>query len=175
MSHFDDPSLRIWFQTAAFGAVLVALGIASFLIQLLVSYLRREQLRDATGDPWGGRSLEWSTSSPPPLYNYAFTPRVHTSDAWHDMKAHGYVRPLDGFVPIHMPKNTGAGFVLAALSTVCAFALVWRMWPLAIAFFVAVVAAAIVHTFNYRRDYYVPADEVARTEGERTRLLAGHA
>jgi cytochrome o ubiquinol oxidase subunit 1 len=175
LSHFDDPSLRIWFQTAAFGALLVLLGIASFLIQLLVSYLRRESLRDVTGDPWHGRTLEWSTSSPPPLYNFAFTPLVHDSDAWNDMQTRGGKRPLDGFVPIHMPKNTGAGFVLAALSTVCAFALVWRMWPLAIAFFVAVVLAAIIHTFNYKRDYYVPADEVARIEGERTRLLAEHA
>jgi cytochrome o ubiquinol oxidase subunit 1 len=175
LSHFDDPSLRIWFQAAAFGALLVLLGIASFLIQLLVSYLRRESLRDVTGDPWHGRTLEWSTSSPPPLYNFAFTPLVHDSDAWNDMQTRGGKRPLDGFVPIHMPKNTGAGFVLAALSTVCAFALVWRMWPLAIAFFVVVVLAAIIHTFNYKRDYYIPADEVARIEGERTRLLAEHA
>ncbi|HEY4039324.1 MAG TPA: cytochrome o ubiquinol oxidase subunit I, partial [Burkholderiaceae bacterium] len=124
LSHFDDPSLQIWFQIAAFGAFLIALGIASFLIQLVVSFQRRQSLRDITGDPWNGRTLEWSTASPPPLYNYAFTPRVHTSDAWHDMKHHGYVRPLGGFVPIHMPKNTGAGFILAAISTVCAFALI---------------------------------------------------
>ena len=66
-----------------------------------------------TGDPWDGRTLEWSTSSPPPAYNFAFTPVVHDNDAWWDMKKRGYTRPLQGFVPIHMPKNTGAGFVLA--------------------------------------------------------------
>src|SRR5262250_1728740 len=64
LSHFDDHSLQIWFQFAAFGAFLIALGIASFLIQLVVSFVRRESLRDTTGDPWGGRTLEWSTSSP---------------------------------------------------------------------------------------------------------------
>jgi cytochrome o ubiquinol oxidase subunit 1 len=90
------------------------------------------------------------------------------------MKHHGYVRPLGGFVPIHMPKNTGAGFILAAISTVCAFALIWHMWPLVFASFVALIVGAIVHTFNYERDYYVPADEVARIEGERTRLLSAH-
>ncbi|MEB0015234.1 cytochrome o ubiquinol oxidase subunit I, partial [Glaciimonas sp. Cout2] len=77
---------------AAFGAVLIALGIASFIIQLFVSYQRRATLRDFTGDPWGGRTLEWSTSSPPPAYNFAFTPMVHDNDAWADMKANGYVR-----------------------------------------------------------------------------------
>ena len=90
--------------------------------------MRRESLRDTTGDPWNGRTLEWSTSSPPPAYNFAFTPIVHDRDAWYDMKKRGHVRPVAGFVPIHMPKNTGAGFVLAVLSAVCGFALIWHMW-----------------------------------------------
>ena len=75
-----------------------------------------KQLRDATGDPWDGRTLEWSTSSPPPSYNFAFTPDVHDNDAWSDMKQRGYERPLTGFKPIHMPTNTGAGIMLAGLS-----------------------------------------------------------
>ena len=106
------------------------------MIQLVVSYLRREQLRDLTGDPWGGRTLEWSTSSPPPPYNFAFTPVVHDLDAWWDMKKRGYDRPLQGFRPIHMPRNTGAGVVLAGLSTVLGFALIWYIWWLAALSFV---------------------------------------
>ncbi len=174
LNHFEDPSLQIWFQIAAFGAVLIALGIASFIIQLVVSFFRREQLRDTTGDPWDGRTLEWSTSSPPPAYNFAFTPRVHDNDAWADMKKHGYVRPTEGFIPIHMPKNTGAGFIIAALATVVGFGLIWHMWLVAGIGFVAMLAAVIIHTFNYKRDYHIPAEEVVRTEGERTRLLAAH-
>jgi cytochrome o ubiquinol oxidase subunit 1 len=174
VSHFEDPSLQIWFQIALFGAVLVAIGIASFLICIAVSYLKREQLRDVTGDPWGGRTLEWATSSPPPQYNFAFTPVVHDIDAWADMKKHGYQRPLSGFKAIHMPLNTGAGVVLSVLSLVWGFALIWHMWPLAIASFAAIVLAAIVHTFNYRRDYHIPAAEVTATEHARTQLLARH-
>ncbi|MQQ99304.1 cytochrome o ubiquinol oxidase subunit I [Glaciimonas soli] len=174
MSHFEDPSLQIWFVIAAFGAVLIALGIASFIIQLVVSYKRREELRDHTGDPWGGRTLEWSTSSPPPVYNFAFTPRVHDNDAWDDMKKNGYARPLDGFTKIHMPKNTAAGFVIAAISAILGFGLIWHMWLLVGFSFVAMLAAIIIHTFNYDRDYYIPVDDVVRTEGERTRLLASH-
>ena len=174
LSHFTDPSLQIWFQVAAFGAVLIALGIASFIVQLVVSYLRRDSLRDTTGDPWGGRTLEWSTSSPPPAYNFAFTPRIHDNDAWADMKSNGYARPKEGFTSIHMPKNTGAGFIIAALSAVCGFALIWQMWLLAGIGFVAMMIAIIVHTFNYNRDYHIPADEVVRTENERTRLLESH-
>jgi cytochrome o ubiquinol oxidase subunit 1 len=174
LSHFDDGSLQPWFQLAAFGAALIAAGIGCFLIQLFVSYLRRDALRDTTGDPWNGRTLEWSTASPPPAYNFAFTPRVYATDAWQDMKQRGFVRPVEGFVPIHMPKNTAAGFVLAVLSSICAFALIWHMWPLAALAFAAVVVATVAHTFNYARDFFVAADEVARTEAQRTQLLAGH-
>ncbi|MBT0571414.1 cytochrome o ubiquinol oxidase subunit I [Curvibacter sp. CHRR-16] len=174
MSHFDDPSLQIWFVVAAFGAALIALGIASFIASIFFGFLKREQLRDVTGDPWNGRTLEWSTSSPPPDYNFAFTPVVHDLDAWADMKKNGYQRPLGGFVDIHMPKNTGAGFIIAALSALLGFALVWHMWLIAGVAFVATIAAAIIHTFNYNRDYYIPAEDVVRTEEQRTRLLASH-
>ncbi|CAB5671756.1 Ubiquinol oxidase subunit 1 [Delftia tsuruhatensis] len=173
-NHFEDPSLQIWFVIAACGAGLVALGIGSFLIQLVVSFFKRDQLRDETGDPWEGRTLEWATSSPPPQYNFAFTPVVHEIDAWWDMKKHGYKRPLSGFKPIHMPANTGAGVVIAALSTVFGFAMIWHMWPLAIASFAATVLASIIHTFNYKRDYYIPAAEVSATEELRTQQLARH-
>ena len=175
MSHFEDSSLQIWFQIAAFGAALIALGIACFIIQLVVSFIRRESLRDTTGDPWNGRTLEWSTASPPPAYNFAFTPVVHDNDAWYDMKANQYARPQDGFIAIHMPKNTAAGFVIAALSAACGFAIIWHMWLPAIAGFAALLVAIIAHTFNYQRDFHIPADEVVRVEGDRTRLLAaGH-
>ena len=173
-NHFEDPSLQIWFIIAACGAGLVALGIGSFLMQLVVSYFKRDQLRDETGDPWEGRTLEWATSSPPPQYNFAFTPVVHEIDAWWDMKKHGYQRPLTGFKPVHMPANTGAGVVIAALSTVFGFAMIWHMWPLAIVSFAATVLASIIHTFNYKRDYYIPAAEVAATEELRTQQLARH-
>ena len=175
LNHFDDPSLQIWFQIAAFGAVLIALGIGSMLIQFAVSYMRRESLRDTTGDPWDGRTLEWSTSSPPQAYNFAFTPVVHDTDAWWDMKKHGFVRPTSGFLPVHMPKNTPAGVVIAGFCTVFGFALIWHMWALVVLAFACVITYTIFHTFNYKRDYHIPVDEVTRTENERTRLLASHA
>jgi len=174
MSQFQDPSLQIWFVIAAIGAVLILFGIIFLIVQLYVSFRRRHALRDVTGDPWDGRTLEWATSSPPPVYNFAFTPRVHDNDTWADMKKQGYKRPLAGFTAIHMPKNTGAGFIIALLSTVVGFALIWHMWPLAILGFIATMAAIIIHTFNYDRDYYIPAEEVIRTENARTAMLEQH-
>jgi len=174
MSHFDDSSLQIWFVIAAFGAALIALGIGCMIIQIGVSIWKRKELADFTGDPWGGRTLEWSTSSPPPDYNFAFTPRVYDNDAWVDMKSAGYERPTSGFVDIHMPKNTAAGIILAGIAGVMGFAMIWQMWLIAGAAFAALILTAIVHTFNYKRDYYIPAEQVVRTEDARTQLLAAH-
>ncbi|TGQ77753.1 cytochrome o ubiquinol oxidase subunit I [Mesorhizobium sp. M8A.F.Ca.ET.207.01.1.1] len=172
MRVFDDPSLQIWFVIAAFGAVLIACGIAAFLIQIFVSIRRREALADPTGDPWDGRTLEWSTSSPPPAYNFAFTPVIRDNDAWWDMKQAGYIRPLAGFKPIHMPSNTGTGIILAAFSVALGFGLIWYIWWLAALSFVCLIATAIAHTFNYHRDFHIPAAEVSQTEKARTTLLA---
>jgi cytochrome o ubiquinol oxidase subunit 1 len=170
--HFDDPTLQPFLTVSAIGVFIIMAGIAAFVFQLIISYFRREQLRDHTGDPWGGRTLEWSTSSPPPPYNFAFTPVVHDLDGWADMKKRGYDRPVEGFKPIHMPRNTAAGVVLSGLSTVLGFALIWYIWWLAALSFVALLATAIYHTFNYNRDTSIPADDVARLEGLRTAQLA---
>jgi cytochrome o ubiquinol oxidase subunit 1 len=174
MNHFEDPSLQKWFVIAAIGACIVAVGIAATLIQFYVSWKKRDELRDVTGDPWGGRTLEWSTSSPPPDYNFAFTPVVHQNDSWADMKANHYQRPTKGFVAIHMPKNTAAGFIISALAFLVGFGMIWQMWLLAGVSFAAMVAAVIIHTFNYKRDFYIPAEEVVRTEEAHTRLLEAH-
>ncbi len=167
--------MQIWFIIAAFGAVLIAVGIASFVIQIVVSVMRRDKLRDETGDPWHGRTLEWSTSSPPPEYNYAFTPVVYDHDAWWDMKQRGFVRPTEGFKSVHMPKGTGTGAIIAALAVALGFGMVWHMWWLAILAFVGMIAVAIGHSFNYDRDFHIPAEEVIETEEARTKLLAKQA
>ena len=168
---FDDPSYQIWFVIAAIGAGIIAIGVAAFVIQIVVSILKRDKLRDETGDPWDGRTLEWATSSPPPAYNFAFTPIIRDGDAWYDMKQANYARPLKGFNAIHMPRNTGTGLILAGLATVLGMALVWYIWWLAIVSFVGLVGYAIWHTFNYDRDYYIPADEVRAVEDGRTESL----
>ena len=171
MRVFDDPSLQIWFVIAGVGAAIIAIGILAMLIQFAVSIINRDKLRDFTGDPWGGRTLEWSTSSPPPDYNFAFTPVIHDGDAWWDMKHRGYKAPEGGYRDIHMPRNTGAGVILSVMAVACAIGLIWYMWWLAALSFVGIVAYAIFHTFNYNRDFHIPASEVTETEA-RARALA---
>ena len=171
VNHFDDPSIQPYFVIAAIGAVIILIGILGFVMSILVGWLKRDQHRDLTGDPWEGRTLEWSTASPPPAYNFAFTPVVHELDAWQDMKDRGYRRPTTGFRPIHMPKNTGAGVILSGLALVFGFAMIWYIWWLAALAFAGLFVVAVGHTFNFKRDYYIPAEEVAATEDKRTQLL----
>ena len=174
MSHFEDPSIQWLFQISLVGTLMIAGGIGALLLQCFFTWKDRAKLRDVTGDPWDGRTLEWATSSPPPDYNFAFTPVVHDNDTFADMKKNGYQRPLKDFVPIHMPKNTWAGFVISALAAVVGFGIIWHMWLLVAVSFVAMMAAIIVHTFNYKRDFYIPAEEVARTEEAHTRLMKSY-
>jgi cytochrome o ubiquinol oxidase subunit 1 len=174
MSHFENTDDQWLFRISLFGTLMIAAGIGCLLMQIVVSVIKRKELRDVTGDPWNGRTLEWSTSSPPPDYNFAFTPVVHDNDTWADMKKNGYQRPLKDFVAIHMPKNTWAGFGIAAIAFVLGFAIIWHMWLLVGLSFVAMIAATIFHTFDYKRDYYIPADAVTRTENAHTALLESH-
>ncbi|HUO23542.1 MAG TPA: cytochrome o ubiquinol oxidase subunit I [Caulobacteraceae bacterium] len=173
LSHFDDMSLRPWFLIAALGAAVIAAGIGAFLVQIAVSIINREKLKDVTGDLWHGRTLEWSTSSPPPSYNFAFTPIIHQQDAWWDMKTHGFERPTSGFIPIHMPKSTAAGILLAGCAVASGFGLIWHMWWLAIIGLAATIIGAIINSFQSQtdREFYVPAEEVAQVEGARTEAL----
>ena len=165
--HFDDTSIQPYFIIAATGALIILVGILGFVMSIIIGFVRREALADTTGDPWDGRTLEWSTSSPPPAYNFAVTPVVHDLDAWYDMKCRGYERPREGFRPIHMPRSTGTGVILAGLALALGFGMIWYMWWLAAISFAGLLIVAVGHTFNFNRDYFIPSDEVTRTEGER--------
>ena len=162
-----DPEFHGWLVVAACGACRIAIGVLCQLIQVVVSIRDREKNRDWTGDPWGGRTLEWATSSPPPFYNFAIEPKVTGLDAFWEAKEDGsaYRQPAK-YAPIHMPKNSGAGVIIAAFSVVFGFAMIWHIWWMAIAGFIGMIATWIIHSFNDDVDYYVQVDEIERIEGQ---------
>ncbi len=164
MDHYDNPAWHPLFVVAAIGAAIIFCGIILQLAQVVVSVAQREHARDLTGDPWGGRTLEWATSSPPPAYNFARIPVVRARDAFWDMKQRGVDMKAAVYRPIHMPRNTGTGFVMAVLVGFAGFAMVWHIWWLAIGGAAAAAVALVRHAFDDDRDYYVEAEEVRRTE-----------
>ncbi|GBQ64800.1 cytochrome o ubiquinol oxidase subunit I [Komagataeibacter intermedius NRIC 0521] len=180
MNHYDNPEWHPWLLIAEVGAVLIACGIVCQLTQLYVSIRDRNlaENRDLTGDPWNARTLEWSTSSPPPFYNFAILPEVHELDAFaHDKEAGIDTRQAGGnYQPIHMPKNTACGFLIGAFSFVMGFGAIWYIWWLAAVGLIGVIATVIARSSDNDVDYYVPVSEVARIEQEHTHnLMAAQA
>ncbi|KVD64227.1 cytochrome ubiquinol oxidase subunit I [Burkholderia ubonensis] len=170
LNHYDNPAWHPWLLVAAFGAVLIAIGITCQLLQLVVSIRNRNlpQSRDTTGDPWGGRTLEWATTSPPPAYNFATIPQVRTLDAFADMKARGEGQgKRAAYRDIHMPSNTSAGLFVGVFSLALGFALVWHIWWLAIAGLAGIVATLVIYSSRNNDGYYIPASTVRRIEEPR--------
>ncbi|MGH8448123.1 cytochrome o ubiquinol oxidase subunit I, partial [Pseudomonas sp.] len=172
LNHSDNPLWEPYLYVAVFGAVLILFGIACQLIQLYVSIRDRKDNMDVTGDPWGGRTLEWSTSSPPPFYNFATMPENVELDAWHETKqAGGAYKVPAKYEAIHMPNNTSTGVFMGALLTVFGFAFIWHIWWLVAASLVGTIAVFVAHAARDDQGYMVPAEEVARIEGERMKAL----
>lgn len=172
LNHYTDVSLQPYFVVAAFGAALIMVGIILQIIQIIVSIKNRDVLRDNTGDPWNARTLEWSVSSPAPLYNFSFIPEVEEKDQfWADkQKAKKEYRSWRvnpeqvQYKDIHMPKNTPAGFIIAMFAGIFGFAIVWHMWIPAIIGIFGVITTVIARTFNQDTNYYVKAEIVKQTE-----------
>lgn len=167
MQHFDVAAWRPWLIVAAGGAVLILIGIVFQILQLVVSIRQRVELRDRTGDPWHGRSLEWATASPPPVFNFAFLPEVHGEDAYWQQKSRAR-QDLEQHEPhyedIEMPRNSPTGFVCAFFATVMGFALIWHIWWMVFAGFVGAVATFVVFAWRDHDEYIIPAAEVARID-----------
>jgi cytochrome o ubiquinol oxidase subunit I len=182
LQHYDIAAWRPWMIVATIGFFLLMIGVGFTILQIAVSIRRRDQLRDRTGDPWNGRSLEWATSSPPPAFNFAIMPDVRGEDAYWAIKSHAKQQELDEKEPryhdIEMPRNSPTGFVCAFFATVMGFALIWHIWWMVAAGFVGAVATFVVFAWRDHDEYVIPAAEVARVDrAHRTeqRALASQA
>ena len=173
MQHYDTLAWRPFLITAAVGAFIVLLGIICQGIQLVVSFLKRNENRDLTGDPWNGRTLEWAVSSPPPVYNFAIIPAVRDIDALWDMKERGEPSSQPSrYQDIAMPKNKAHGPVIGFCALLLGFSLIWYIWWLAISCAIAIVAVIIMKSADEDTEYVITAEEVKRIEDERSNVKA---
>jgi len=167
MQHYDNLGWQPWLVVAAIGALVIGAGIFCQVVQLVVSIRRREQYRDATGDPWNGRTLEWSTASPPPSWNFAFVPRVAGKDAfWARKKAlplrQDQPAPAREYKPIEMPRNSATGFVNAFFAVVIGFALIWHIWWMAGLGALGAFLTILVFAFREEGEFEIPAAQIAQ-------------
>ena len=165
MQHYDVPEWHPWLVVAAAGAVLIAIGIGCMVAQLVWSIRHRAALRDLTGDPWNGRSLEWSMPSPPPVFNFAVLPDVEGEEAYWAIKQRAIrqqaLRPEPDYKDIHMPRNSPVGFICAFFATIMGFALIWHIWWLVLLGFVCAYATFVVFAWRDEHETLISAGDVA--------------
>lgn len=170
LNHYEaETGWQMLFSIAFMGVLLILLGLGLQILQLLVSFLQRKENRDITGDPWNGRTLEWSTSSPPPFYNFAIIPEVTTQDAFWTWKQNkqAYIKPYH-YHDIHMPINTPTGFYIGVSSFLFGFGMVWYMWWLVALGFVGILAAIIQRLYQKEIAYDVKAADIQHIESARS-------
>lgn len=177
LDHYDASlGWQGLFVVAAIGIALILTGVALQVLQIAVSFWQHRQRRDITGDPWDGRTLEWSTTSPPPFYNFAHIPNVQGRDAFWETKqaeksesnkssAAKTAKPPT-YAAIHLPKNTPMGMFIAGAAFVFGFAVIWHMWWLVILAFVGIVALLAARLSDDETEFTVPAARIKEIEAE---------
>jgi cytochrome o ubiquinol oxidase subunit 1 len=171
LQHINVPEWAPWLYVSAVGVAILVLGVFSQVMQLVVSIRNREKLRDVTGDPWDGRSLEWATPSPPPFFNFAVMPNVEGEEAYWGIKLRAVetqqLTPEPKYAPIEMPLHSAVGLFTAFFTSVFGFAMIWHIWWLAIVALVAAYAAFVWFAWRDVHEFEVPAEEVARVDRAR--------
>jgi cytochrome o ubiquinol oxidase subunit 1 len=176
LEHYSNPQWQPYLVVAAVGAAVIAFGIAALVVQLVVSIRRRDETRDVSGDPWGGRTLEWATTSPPPPYNFAVLPTVRDRDAFAAMKESGTAsRSAPAYKDIVLPMNTASGFILGALAFTLGFAVIWHIWWASIAAAVGLLAVVVARAWQDNQEYVIPAAKVEKMEKARLAAATGRS
>jgi cytochrome o ubiquinol oxidase subunit I len=168
MQHYDVAAWRPWLLIAAGGAAIILAGIILQVAQLAVSIRRREALRDRTGDPWDGRTLEWATSSPPPSFNFAVLPHIEGDEAYWVTKQRARREATlgeePGYTEIEMPRNSPTGFICAFFATFMGFALIWHIWWIVALAALGAYATFVVFAWRDRHEDIIPRELVARLD-----------
>ncbi|MGA2564627.1 MAG: cytochrome o ubiquinol oxidase subunit I [Steroidobacteraceae bacterium] len=171
MQHYADLRWQPYLIVAEVGAVVILGGIVATIAQLVVSIRTREARRDLTGDPWDGRTLEWSTSSPPPAYNFAVLPKVDSLDAFWAIKQRGPTAAPKQYEPIEVPRNSANGFVTAFFAVITGFAMIWHIWWMAILGLTCALVTLVVFGWVERVEEEVSGEQLAEVERVRLRAM----
>jgi cytochrome o ubiquinol oxidase subunit 1 len=164
LDHYDASlGWQPLFIVAGIGLVLVLVGVGFQVLQFAVSIWQRNERLDLTGDPWNGRTLEWSVPSPAPFYNFTHLPVVTERDQfWADKQAG--ISKVRKFEDILLPKNSGASVIIGGLAFLFGFGMVWHMYWLALLATLALITALVVRASNPEPEYILTAKEVEKID-----------
>ncbi|HEY1934512.1 MAG TPA: cbb3-type cytochrome c oxidase subunit I [Acetobacteraceae bacterium] len=171
LQQYDVAAWHPWVLLAGVGILITIASAVCLVMQVVAAIRHRDELRDETGDPWDGRSLEWSTASPPPAFNFAVLPDVQGGQPYWDIKQRAIetqqLAAEPDYQPIEMPRNSPTGFITAFFSSFTGFALIWHIWWLVGLGLIAAYATFVWFAWRDVEEYVVPAEEVARIDRER--------
>jgi cytochrome o ubiquinol oxidase subunit 1 len=160
---YANPGFEGWMLVAAAGAGLLLAALAATVWTVVHSIRHRADLACPIGDPWDGRSLEWSVAAPAPPWNFSATPTVKALDPFTIEKAEGTPYcPAERYRDITMPRNTAMGVVVGGLAGAMGFALVWHVWWLAAAALAGIVGQIVWRAFDTRTERVIPAAALRR-------------
>ena len=115
-----------WNMVATFGSYMLGIAILIFIVNFFRS-MRTEP--NAPDNPWGGPTLEWATSSPPPEHDFDVIPEVRSREPlWYD-RDHGIEKPQPTGEHIHMPPPSyypiliAVGVLLLAIGPLASLAI----------------------------------------------------
>ena len=152
------------FIVAGIGAVMIAIGVAVQVLQLAESIWHRKRYADKTGDPWNGRTLEWSISSPAPFYNYAINPVVDSIDPFWKSKKQNLSQEPKHYQPILIPKNSIFGALIGLSALGLGFAIVWNIWWLALLCILGIGVLIIIRNSKENFEYILSAEELKKLD-----------
>jgi len=139
--HYDaNTGFQPMLVVACIGAMVIGIGLIFQALQITYSIHNKTSSPNhiKKRDPWNGRTLEWSTSSPPKIYNFPYTPIVDSIDAFWKQKRKklNIQNEKRGntllYTNIYMPKRSCMGFLIGIFSFFFGFSMVWHIWWLAI-------------------------------------------
>jgi len=155
------------FIVAGVGVAVIAAGVGFQVLQFIVSIVQRKDNLDTTGDPWNGRTLEWSTTSPAPFYNFAVIPDISERDAFWAMKHSKAAKPQKvEYADIYVPKNSPMGLIIASFAFLFGFALIWHIGWLAVVGLLGIIVSVIVRTSDEDSEYKLTAAKLEKIEAE---------
>lgn len=157
--------LEIWNLVSTSGTFVMGAGMIMIALGIVWAFVRGEP---AGNDPWDARTLEWSTTSPPPDHNFDEQPVALDRDAFWARKYPHLAHADDESVyadttfdegGIHMPGQSWYPFLLAFAVFVGGYGVMYRNWILAILMGVVVIVSTYGWAFEGVGGHHVHPDD----------------
>ena len=145
---------NLWNGVSTAGVIILTIGILIFMHNIVKSWRKGEL---AGGDPWDGRTLEWSIPSPPPEYNFAEIPTVYDRDDWWARKRREVRRGVpvaggsgeDEHHDIHLPQPSYWPLVVAIGLFIGGIGLVYPVGMYAISMVGVFIGTVAVYAWSF--------------------------